>query len=87
LRHQHIGDRGTTLFSDGKGPRMKMARFTRSMVVDETQLERAGFTREQITRLSELRESYLLLEYIELRRQRQWLTFMKWCYVTGRISA
>ena len=65
---------------------MKISTSRSPRVIDDAYLRRMGFTPEQISRLSELRESYKLFPHFEPRLQRQWLTFVKWCYLNGRIN-
>ena len=65
---------------------MKIANFARRNAVDETDLQQAGFTLEEIVVLSRLRHSYPLLGELVSRRELRWLEFIKWCYATGRIE-
>jgi hypothetical protein len=65
---------------------MKIANFSRRNVVNETDLQQAGFTVEEIVVLARLRHSYPLLGELVTRRERRWLEFIKWCYATGRID-
>jgi hypothetical protein len=64
---------------------MKISMFVRRNTVDETHLQQAGFTLDEIVRLARLRHSYPLLEELVTRHELQWLEFIKWCYATGRI--
>ena len=64
---------------------MKIAKFARRNAVDETDLQEAGFTVEEIVVLARLRHSYPVLGELVSRRELQRLEFIKWCYVTGRI--
>jgi hypothetical protein len=65
---------------------MKIANFSRRNAVNETDLQQAGFTVEEIVVLARLRHSYPLLGELVTRRERRWLEFIKWCYATGRID-
>ncbi|HEX5165760.1 MAG TPA: hypothetical protein VFV93_10215 [Thermomicrobiales bacterium] len=60
--------------------------FTRRQAVDVTHLQQAGFTTEEIDQLDALRQTYPLIERVDSQREFQWLTFMRWCYVTGVIG-
>jgi hypothetical protein len=53
--------------------------------VTQADLEREGFTPEQIARLEELREMYPLAEYITVH-QRQKLIFLRWLRESGKVS-
>ena len=64
---------------------MKFANFARRNAVDETDLQQAGFTVEEIFVLAKLRHNYPLLGELVTRSELQWLEFIKWCYMTGRI--
>ena len=65
---------------------MKIANFSRRNAVNETDLQQAGFTVEEIVVLARLRLSYPLLGELVTRRELRWLEFIKWCYATGRID-
>jgi hypothetical protein len=52
----------------------------------ETALEDQEFSRDEIDRLSHLREMYPYIEYTDSRRQWHRLRFVKWLYSQGQIK-
>jgi hypothetical protein len=75
---------GTTGLESGVW-QMKLSMFSRHNAIDETHLQQAGFTVDEIVLLAKLRQNRPLLEELVSRRERYWLEFMKWCYATGRL--
>jgi hypothetical protein len=53
--------------------------------VTSADLEQAGFTPEQIDRLSALRSCYPAIEFIDSGEQFRRLVFMKWLHESGRL--
>ena len=59
---------------------------TRVDEVSDSALEEQGFSRDEIDRLSLLREMYPYIEYTDTRRQWHRLRFVKWLYNQGQIK-
>ena len=56
-------------------------------VLDEAQLADAGFTTDQIMRLTELRALYPLLEFVESPAAVNRLRFLRWRYSMEQVDA
>ena len=59
---------------------------TRQTVITEADLEREGFSAEQIARLVALRDRYPLIEFVTRRIECERLAFLRWYYRNGRIQ-
>mgnify|MGYP001095261058 FL=1 len=55
--------------------------------MSELQLQREGFSAEEIARLRELRDAYPYIEYVDTRREWQHLRFVKWLYARGQFKS
>ncbi|MFO7272610.1 hypothetical protein [Sphaerobacter thermophilus] len=55
--------------------------------MSELQLQREGFSAEEIARLRELRDAYPYIEYVDTRREWHHLRFVKWLYARGQFKS
>ena len=53
---------------------------------DREELQQAGFTEAEATRLLELKTEYPFVEYVDSGRQWQRLLFLKWRYQQGDLK-
>ncbi|MBX6341479.1 MAG: hypothetical protein IRY97_03400 [Thermomicrobiaceae bacterium] len=54
--------------------------------MSDFELEQAGFTKEEIERLRNLREMYPYIEYVDSRKEWHRLRFVKWLYLHGELE-
>jgi hypothetical protein len=63
-----------------------MSVFPHPSNMTELELERAGFSRDEIRRLRDIREAYPYIEYVDSRREWHRLRFVRWLYQEGQIT-
>ncbi|MGH9175575.1 MAG: hypothetical protein ACRD1H_14515 [Vicinamibacterales bacterium] len=65
---------------------MAASTIRRPKPVSKAQLKREGFSSAQIERLTILRGSYPMPEFVDSSSQFRKLEFLKWLYDTGKMS-
>lgn len=53
----------------------------------ELQLQKEGFSADEIARLRDLRDTYPYIEYVDSRREWHHLRFVKWLYSRGQFKS